>query len=87
VQEFGAIVIETTTIRARFANGVLQPLEDVRLHEGEEVVLRIEPLSGPTSTDWIEETAGGWKGLVDADELKRRIKQSRLVVTGPEPRL
>lgn len=77
----------STTIRARFANGVLEPLEDLRLHEGEEVVVSIEPLSSAPRLAWLEETAGGWQGLVDADELKRRIEESRLLVTRQEPRL
>lgn len=78
---------ESTTIRARFANGVLEPLEDVGLHDGDEVVLKIEPRSSVPEPNWLEETAGGWKGLIDADELKRRIEQSRLLVTRAEPRL
>jgi len=75
-----------TTIRARFANGVLEPFEDPRLNEGDEVVVRIEPLSSAPGLAWLEQTAGGWKGLIDADELKRRIEESRLLVTRPEPR-
>lgn len=74
------------TIRARFANGVLEPLEDARLHEGDEVVLRIEAVSSVQGLDWLQGTAGGWKGLIDADELKKRIEESRLLVTRPEPR-
>jgi len=81
----GTAVAETTTIRARFANGVLEPLEDVRLHEGDEVVLRIELLSSGSANNWLEETAGGWKDLVDADELKQSIEQGRSQVTRPEP--
>lgn len=76
----------STTIRARFANGVLEPLENLPLNEGEEVVVRIDTLSSAPGRGWLEETAGGWKGLVDADEIKRRIEQSRLLVTRPEPR-
>ena len=37
--------------------------------------------------DWLERTAGGWVGLIDAEKLKREIYESRLVVTRPEPRL
>ena len=76
----------STTIRARFANGVLEPLEDPRLKEGDEVVVRIEALSSAPGLTWLEETAGGWKGLVAADDLKRRIEESRLLVTRLEPR-
>jgi len=79
-------VAETSIIRARFANGVLEPLGDVRLREGDEVVLTIEPLLSGSADNWLEETAGGWRELVDSEELKQRIEQSRLVVTRPEPR-
>jgi len=37
--------------------------------------------------DWLERTAGGWAGLVDAEELKREIYDSRLITTRTEPRL
>jgi hypothetical protein len=32
-------------------------------------------------------SAGGWAGLVDAEELKREIYDSRLIATRTEPRL
>ena len=32
-------------------------------------------------------SAGGWKGLLDAEELKRNIYANRLINTRPEPRL
>ena len=76
-----------TTIRARFTNGVLEPLEDAPLHDGDEVVLRIEAVSSARGLDWLQETAGAWKGLVDAEELKTSIEESRLLLTRPEPRL
>lgn len=77
----------STTIRTRFANGVLEPLEGLRLHEGEEVVLRVDAVASAPGRAWLDETAGGWKGLVDADDFKQRIEESRLLVTRPEPRL
>ena len=47
------------TIRARLTNGVLEPLEAAPLHDGDEVVLRIETTSSARGLDWLEETAGG----------------------------
>ena len=35
----------------------------------------------------LERSAGGWKGLIDAEELKRNIYADRLISTRPEPRL
>jgi len=75
------------TIRARFAHGVLKPLEDVRLREGDEVFIRIEEVCSVPGVDSLEQTAGGWRDLVDADELKRRIEESRLLLTRLQPRL
>lgn len=76
-----------TTIKARFSGGVLKPLENLELREGEEVTVTIIALPSQTHPDWLERTTGGWLGLVDAEELKRGIYESRLRLTRPEPRL
>jgi predicted DNA-binding antitoxin AbrB/MazE fold protein len=75
-----------STIRARFSHGSLKPLEAVELREGDEVTITIVS-SRPVSADWLDRTAGGWAGLVDAEELRRAIYDSRLVATRTEPRL
>jgi len=74
-------------IRARFSGGALKPLEALALKEGEEVTIAIVSSSLPSGTDWLERTAGGWGGLVDAEELKREIYNSRLIATRAEPPL
>jgi predicted DNA-binding antitoxin AbrB/MazE fold protein len=74
--------------RARFSHGVLEPLEAVDLKEGEEVRVIID--DRPTGKGMIEAlraSAGGWKGLIDAEELKRNIYADRLISTRPEPKL
>jgi predicted DNA-binding antitoxin AbrB/MazE fold protein len=76
-----------STIRARFSDGALKPLEALELKEGEEVTITIVSSSSRAGTDWLERTAGGWAGLVDAEELKREIYNSRLIATRTEPRL
>lgn len=76
-----------TTIKARFSRGVLEPLERLELREGEEVTVTIVALPSKTHAGWVERTAGGWVGLVDAEELKRGICESRLRLTRPEPQL
>ena len=76
-----------TTIRARFSGGVLKPLEAVGLREGDEVSVTIVSSGGETSAGWLEKSAGGWVGLIDAEELKRSIYEGRLVSTRSEPRL
>jgi predicted DNA-binding antitoxin AbrB/MazE fold protein len=74
--------------RARFSKGVLQPLEAVDLKEGEEVrVIVTERPKGRGMLEALRASAGGWKGLIDAEELKRNIYADRLISTRPEPKL
>jgi predicted DNA-binding antitoxin AbrB/MazE fold protein len=64
------------TIRARFSNGVFEPLEPkavVGLHEGDEVLLTVSAFS-VDATDPFGTTAGSWKGLVDGEALKSRLR-------------
>ena len=75
-------------IRARFSKGVIEPLEAVELKEGEEVkVIIAERPKGKGMIEALRASAGGWKGLVDAEELKRNIYADRLISTRPEPKL
>jgi predicted DNA-binding antitoxin AbrB/MazE fold protein len=74
--------------RARVSNGVLKPLEAVDLKEGEEVkVIVAERPKGKGMIEALRASAGGWKGLIDAEELKRNIYADRLISTRPEPKL
>jgi predicted DNA-binding antitoxin AbrB/MazE fold protein len=75
------------TIRARFANGVLEPLEPLDVPEGEVLTITIIRLPVNEGGGGLERSAGGWKGLIDAEELKRNIYADRLIATRPEPRL
>ncbi len=66
-------------IRARFSKGKIEPLEEVDLKEGEEVIITIREETPATGA--FERAAGGWKGTLDFDAyLKdlyvRRRKQS-----------
>jgi predicted DNA-binding antitoxin AbrB/MazE fold protein len=74
--------------RARFSHGVLEPLEAVDLKEGEEVrVIIPERPTGKGMVEALRASAGGWKGLIEAEELKRNIYADRLISTRPEPKL
>ena len=81
------------TVRARMRGGMLELLEKVDLPEGKEVSVTIleMPASRDTATKGMLEalraTAGGWKGLVDGETLKRNIYADRLVATRPAPKL
>ena len=76
------------TIKAKFKKGVIEPLERLKLEEGEELNVTISTL--PKVKDVLKalkNTAGGWKDLIDAEELKRKIYKERLITTRPEPKL
>jgi predicted DNA-binding antitoxin AbrB/MazE fold protein len=75
--------------RARFLHGVLEPLETVDLKEGEEVkvIIAERPTEGKGMIEALRASAGGWKGLIDAEELKRNIYADRLISTRHEPKL
>ncbi|NUO10349.1 MAG: antitoxin family protein [Candidatus Brocadia sp.] len=80
------------TIRARFSHGVIKPLEKVEFLEGEEFIVTIyeiheKPRKRKTFRDALKATAGGWKDLIDAEELKKNIYADRLISTRPEVKL
>jgi predicted DNA-binding antitoxin AbrB/MazE fold protein len=75
------------TIRARFTNGVLEPLEALELPEGKEVTVTILDVPSARDVDAFRHSAGGWKGTIDAEELIKNIYADRLIFTRPEPRV
>jgi hypothetical protein len=73
------------TIKAKFSHGSFTPLDPPPadlVHEGDEVLLAVSPIP-PAVSSLIRATAGAWKGLVDAEEMKRNIYADRLVSTRP----
>ncbi len=76
------------SVKATYKDGVLEPSESLDLEDGQEVGLSIyEPGDAPDATKERVETAGSWKGLVDAERLKRDIYESRQIVSRSEPKL
>ena len=75
------------TIRARVWRGMLELLEKVDLPEGTEVSVTILETPTTKSADGLRRSAGGWKGLIDAEELIENIYADRLISTRPVPRL
>lgn len=74
------------TIKAKFSKGVFVPLEPMAadtLREGEEVLITLSTAPAARTWDPLRDTAGGWEGLVDAEELKRNIYADRLIATRP----
>ena len=75
-------------MQATYRDGVLEPSESFDLEDGQEVGLSIsETDDAPDATKARVETAGSWKGLVDAEQLKRDVYESREIVTRPDPKL
>jgi len=79
----------TTIIKARYTNGIFKPLEDLDIAEGKEVILTIDESSTSPYRpgDGLRAAAGGWKGLIDGENLKKEIYESRLICTRPEVKL
>lgn len=88
------------TVKIRFANGVLTPLEPLELAEAGEyrVILDDAPAVSPSDpvavapeTDADEaafqNALGAWRGTHDPEELIRQLYADRLVSTRPEARL
>ena len=76
------------TIRARFKNGIIEPLEDLELRDGEEIVLTVmRQTEIEEGQDAFRKSRGGWKGLVDCEKLKKDIYESRSIRTRPEVKL
>ena len=62
-------------IRARFSKGKVEPLEEVDLKEGEEVIITIREEAPATGA--FERAAGGWKGTLDFDAYLKDLYASR----------
>ena len=77
-------------LKARFSHGVFEPLDPATtdfVKAGDEVTLTVETEASPSSADWLRETAGGWRDLIDAEALKAAIVRDRGLVTRPPVRM
>jgi predicted DNA-binding antitoxin AbrB/MazE fold protein len=75
------------TIRARVGRGVLKLLGKIDIPEGKEVSVTILETPARRDAEGLRKSAGGWKGLVDAEKLIENIYADRLISTRPELRL
>ncbi|PYV39174.1 MAG: hypothetical protein DMG06_23905, partial [Acidobacteria bacterium] len=69
------------TIRARWREGRLEPLERIELPDGKEVTVTIAEVSPSRNLKAFRGAAGGWKGTLNAPALIRRIYANRLIST------
>jgi predicted DNA-binding antitoxin AbrB/MazE fold protein len=68
-------------VRARYRNGVLEPLDAIQLRENQEVLLTLDDYTNPTAEDAesFRRAAGGWVGQFDdPDQLIRDLYQARI---------
>jgi predicted DNA-binding antitoxin AbrB/MazE fold protein len=76
------------TVKARYRQGRIEPLEPLDLEEGKDIIVTVEysetmePNEEPTVS-----TAGAWKDLLDCEAFEQEVYQNRLVQTRPEVRL
>ncbi|GEM_PF-775984 len=85
-----------TCYKARFTNGVLKPLQDGNLREGDEVTYFksteepapiLERKDPALAASALDRTAGSWADLIDCDKLIRHIYESRAINSRPKPEL
>ena len=67
------------TIKAKYSNGVIEPLEKLDLEEGAKLIVQIQEVKNSEDAlkAW-EDSFGGWVGLHDPEEFKRMIYQARI---------
>ena len=63
------------TIRAKFRNGMIEPLEKLELEKGKEFLITVKGPLGPE--DRFEKAMGSWKGRIDCEQLIKNIYESR----------
>ena len=69
------------TIKARFSRGFIEPLEKLEFEEGKEITLTISDIpvfKKKSLAEVLMTTSGGWKGLIDGEQLKKDICFERL---------
>lgn len=72
--------------KARYKNGVIEPLEKVDIKDGSEItVALLEPKI--IDPEGLIRSFGGWKDTVDCEELIRNIYADRQISTRPEVKL
>ncbi|MBM4035716.1 MAG: hypothetical protein FJ291_28585 [Planctomycetes bacterium] len=77
-------------VKARYENGKVELPSEFTGHAPCEVTVLFPDTVRPgddTSGDPFVEAAGGWRGLVDGEKLKRKIYEARTVSTRPRVKL
>ena len=75
-------------IKAKYSKGVFVPQESLDLEEGKEVVVSIGEIISPGSAiNSLGASAGGWIGMHDPEQLKRKIYEARIAGSRQKPEL
>ncbi len=77
----------SATIRARMKGGMIEPLEQVDLPDGQDIMVTIITSPSHQDTECFRNSAGRWQGTVDADLLISNIYTDRLLSSRPAPAL
>jgi len=73
-------------VRARYSNGVFEPLDEVDLAEDQEVLLTVDEKPSPKrDPEAMRAGAGGWVGQHDPEELKRMLYEARITGSREPP--
>ena len=73
-------------VRARYSNGVFEPLDEVDLAEDQEVLLTVDEKPTPKrDPEAMRAGAGGWVGQHDPEELIRMIYEARITGSREPP--
>jgi predicted DNA-binding antitoxin AbrB/MazE fold protein len=66
-------------IKGKYSKGVIHPLEELDLKEGEEVVITVKETIIPdrASEEAFRRAAGSWEGALDFDAFLRDLYNSR----------
>ncbi len=65
-------------LKATYSNGVFKPATPVDLDDGAQVVIEVSEESHASNEfPGLEASAGGWKDIVDCEQLINDIYQSR----------
>ncbi|MBI4332709.1 MAG: DUF104 domain-containing protein [Chloroflexi bacterium] len=67
------------TVKVRVRKGVLEPLEELNLEEGKEILVTLIELP---EEDRFEKAMGGWKDTIDCEALLKDIYESRRLSAG-----
>ncbi|MYD54837.1 MAG: DUF104 domain-containing protein [Chloroflexi bacterium] len=75
----------TRSVRARYRNGVLEPLEAVDLSEDQEVLLTLDDeQQAPSDQDSLSKSAGVWADMFeDPEQFIKDVYQARIDGTRP----